>query len=81
MRSLYDKGLVSGVALAWVIKSKTDWGEPEDIIAWQGGGRHKRKKGSIIAWDVPRYKMWSLTDEGMLRAGITEIDGRKVGDQ
>lgn len=77
LRSLYDKGLVTGVALAWVIKSKEDWGESEDIIAWQGGGRKKRYEDSSVTWDVPRFKMWSLSDAGMVLAGIREEDERQ----
>lgn len=58
-RLVEEKGLVAGLALAWVWIEK---GCSQDLTRWQGGGARKVVRG--YRTDTPRFKKLALTEKG-----------------
>lgn len=58
-RLVEEKGLVAGLALAWVWVEK---GCHHDLTQWQGGGARKAVRGH--GTDTPRFKKLALTEKG-----------------
>ena len=61
-RLVYDKDLLSGLALAWCWVSK---GYDPYPTQWQGGGRGAHKWGQSAIMGSPRFGVLSLTSEGI----------------